>query len=49
MADRVIIMDGGKIISDSAPDTIEAEHPIQEAFPAAMRIYRKLGYRAKAR
>ncbi len=48
MADRVIIMDGGKIISDSAPDTIEAEHPIQEAFPAAMRIYRKLGYTGKS-
>lgn len=43
-ADNVIIMDKGRIISNTPPRDATTKHPIWAGFPTAMRIYKGLGF-----
>ena len=47
IADRVLLMDGGRVLAYDAPENIggylPAGHPMQAALPSAVRIFRELG------
>lgn len=47
IADRVLLMDGGRVLAYDAPENIggllPAGHPMQAALPSATRIFRALG------
>lgn len=47
IADRALLMDGGRILFDGTPkalgNALPAQHPMQAALPSAVRIFRSLG------